>query len=1082
MPKQLLVTFTPIRSCLVHLPSPWANALIDQGKLPQNVMVELSWPSQGTTQKAYCGWSGEASKPLDPNAVFKYGNPPPDVLAIDPQFGQAIGISEGQLVNVEFCRNVPECVSVHVEPHTEDDWEILELHAGYVEDNLLSQIRAVYNNQLMCVWIHGRTLVRLRVAEISPASPYVKLTTNAEVIVAPKVRQSTKPADIAASKILSAQQQQAAPHVCLRNLPYTLPDAHGVWIHPDDSQESGLVRISKVIPAFAGRSQPSEDTQSEPHTDKDIKAVYASVTLSTLVPRNHVHIESYLSDSLEIKPFDRIKVSTVTSKKNPTVSITLRRLSSPAPTSVIKLGLDTASNGIKIWPSLSKATWAQGLDDPIVLTHGMKIRLQVNGKSVACVIQLSPQKGLFSSTQTTAEQDIYAKFTRAAVQKASINVGEDISKSSITKEEQPPTKPKKLITMGGVDTIYGQLHRYTHANLAERDLKSQLNVPGSGGVLVTGAHGAGKTSLVKKLMEDVYHDPGCLVYTITVQCSELVDERVPVFKDMLQKWFDEAAWCAPSVLFFDDLDRLIPAEVEHADSTRSRHLAELFSRMARTMTSRHPIMIIATSQQQQSLHPTMITHHVFTELRHVNPPTRDERKQIMHAIMSEGLDVLSQSLPNIDLVAVASDTEGYLAADLTALVERAVHESAVRNIRSYDATNPIATERLELTQQDFVSARQGFVPSSLRGVKLQSSTVQWTDIGGLHETRKALLETLEWPTKYAAVFSQCPLRLRSGLMLYGYPGCGKTLLASAVAKECGLNFISVKGPEILNKYIGASEKSVRDLFDRAQAAKPCVLFFDEFDSIAPRRGHDSTGVTDRVVNQMLTQMDGAEGLDGVYVLAATSRPDLIDPALLRPGRLDKALLCGMPSFEERLDILEALSHKMTLASDVDLTHYAQNTEGFTGADLQGFFYNAHLEAIHDSMDINSFREQQKKQGPKEEKNGFVMIGKAAVKTPLTLAEKGHISQRLAMIQQGEQNHKQSALKDEPKQEVSISNSHTAAIQQSHLDKSLKSTRPSITADERLRLQLIYDEFVTGRTGELKSGEGAKGVGKRSTLG
>lgn len=188
--------------------------------------------------------------------------------------------------------------------------------------------------------------------------------------------------------------------------------------------------------------------------------------------------------------------------------------------------------------------------------------------------------------------------------------------------------------------------------------------------------------------------------------------------------------------------------------------------------------------------------------------------------------------------------------------------------------------------------------------------------------------------------------------MYGFPGCGKTLLASAVAKECGLNFISVKGPEILNKYIGASEKSVRDLFERAQAARPCVLFFDEFDSIAPKRGHDSTGVTDRVVNQMLTQMDGAEGLEGVYVLAATSRPDLIDPALLRPGRLDKSLLCDMPNAQDRLEIMQACARKIAMSADVDLQDYVDETEGYSGADLQAVVYNAHLECIHSSIAAN----------------------------------------------------------------------------------------------------------------------------------
>lgn len=188
--------------------------------------------------------------------------------------------------------------------------------------------------------------------------------------------------------------------------------------------------------------------------------------------------------------------------------------------------------------------------------------------------------------------------------------------------------------------------------------------------------------------------------------------------------------------------------------------------------------------------------------------------------------------------------------------------------------------------------------------------------------------------------------------MYGYPGCGKTLLASAVAASFGLNFISVKGPELLNKYIGASEKAVRDLFERAQAAKPAVLFFDEFESIAPRRGHDSTGVTDRVVNQLLTEMDGAQGLEGVYVLAATSRPDLIDPALLRPGRLDKSVLCDMPGAEERAEILRTVAKKLEVGREVEgrWDEIGERTEGWSGADLQALLYNAHLGVVHEEVE------------------------------------------------------------------------------------------------------------------------------------
>lgn len=467
--------------------------------------------------------------------------------------------------------------------------------------------------------------------------------------------------------------------------------------------------------------------------------------------------------------------------------------------------------------------------------------------------------------------------------------------------------------------------------------------------------------------------------------------------------------------------------------------------------------------------------------------------------MSRGHERLSKSIVDLDLVSIATETEGYLAADLKALIERAVHEGAVRSIRqrihgsNNDVDSGVDVETpphpFTLTQEDFQKAQEGFVPSSLRGVKLQSSGVNWADIGGLNETRKTLLETLEWPTKYASIFANCPLRLRSGLLLFGYPGCGKTLLASAVAKECGLNFISVKGPEILNKYIGASEKSVRDLFERAQAARPCVLFFDEFDSIAPRRGHDSTGVTDRVVNQMLTQMDGAEGLDGVYVLAATSRPDLIDPALLRPGRLDKALLCGMPDVQERLEILQALARKMTLADNVDLEYYAERTEGLSGADLQAFLYNAHLESIHSAIAIESFEERSKGSGtPQDEKSTFVIFGGnqgLEKKAPMTLAERGQIESRLNMIKKAyNAEQEQHTVAKTPQADIDQieEQKHSAVITLEHLEKSLKNTRPSNTIEEHIRLKAIYDEFVTGRTGELPSGEAAKGIGKRTTLG
>ncbi|CAO3681391.1 Peroxisome biosynthesis protein pex1 [Rhizopus azygosporus] len=1090
MPKTLIVQFTPIRSCLVHLPGKWVNALLDQKKLPQNVILEISPVDQKTTKKVYCGWSGESSKPLPPNSVFTLGpNGKLDVLEMDPQLGTAIGLQEGQKVNVDFCRNVPECSTVHVEPLTEDDWEILELHAGYVEDNLLSQVRTVYNNQIMCVWIHGKTLVKLVVGGIEPKHEYAKLTNQSEVIVAPKVRKTTQSSPSEESALTSSTPKKMQPSVTVRAAP--CDESVGdlcVHVHPDcitslrneNGQAPQRVRLAKLIPFFltSSSSRREEEQQQETEEIPIAKALFATLVLSTQVPLRHVMIGSVLKKSLEIKDFDMIKISTIGIKKSSAGSLVLRRFVAPTgPVSTIKLGLESSQQQVQqklqFEADCTTATkeWLSAQKGEYVISQGMVIDLKVKDKMEQFLIQLATGQSLFSSSTLLQDEEQFVVLSPN--QKISIEFGEDISKAPSVDSKKDKSESIKV---GGVDKLLNRIEQYTLANLAEKELKASLGVPGSGGILLTGAHGSGKTSIVHQVMRSVRKS---LIYTLPVNCSELSDERIPVIKETLQKWLDEAAWHSPSLIFFDNLDRLIPAELEHADSTRSRHIAELFVRMVSRACQRHAIMVIATSQQQQSIHPALITHHVLSELCHLQPPNREERKLIMESIMSQGSDVLKKSLPSIDLVSVASETEGFLAADIKAFIERTVHEGAVRSIKKkMDALKQgVAVDNadLVLTQADFSKARQGFVPSSLRGVKLQSSGVNWSDIGGLNETRKALLETLEWPTKYAAVFSQCPLRLRSGLLLYGYPGCGKTLLASAVAKECGLNFISVKGPEILNKYIGASEKSVRDLFERAQAAKPCVLFFDEFDSIAPRRGHDSTGVTDRVVNQMLTQMDGAEGLDGVYVLAATSRPDLIDPALLRPGRLDKALLCGMPSVEERLEILQALSSKMKLAANVDLRVYAERTEGFSGADLQGFLYNAHLEAIHGSIQIETFKESNDNKR-QEKQNEFVMNDNN--KVGLTLAEKGQISQRLAMIKKEIQNVK----KETPVKSEVVQPQHEAEITIDYLESSLRSTRPSITIEEYYRLKAIYDEFVTGRTGELPSGEAAKGIGKRSTLG
>ncbi|KAF6086545.1 peroxisomal biogenesis factor 1 [Phyllostomus discolor] len=469
----------------------------------------------------------------------------------------------------------------------------------------------------------------------------------------------------------------------------------------------------------------------------------------------------------------------------------------------------------------------------------------------------------------------------------------------------------------------------------------------NGALLLTGGKGSGKSTLAKAVCREAFDILDAHVEI--VDCEALRGKRLENIQKTLEAAFLEAAWRQPAVVLLDDLDLLAgrpaPPEQEHSpEVVQSQRLAHALNDILKDFISMGSLVaLIATSQSQHSLHPSLVSAqgiHTFQCVHHIQPPDQEQRYEILHNVIKNKLDCDINKFTDLDLQRIAKETEGFVARDFTVLVDRAIHSRL-----SYQSIS--TREELVLTTLDFQKALQGFIPASLRNVNLHKpQDLGWDKIGGLHEVRQILMDTIQLPAKYPELFANLPIRQRTGVLLYGPPGTGKTLLAGVIARESGMNFISVKGPELLSKYIGASEQAVRDIFIRAQAAKPCILFFDEFESIAPRRGHDNTGVTDRVVNQLLTQLDGVEGLQGVYVLAATSRPDLIDPALLRPGRLDKCVYCPPPDQVSRLEILNVLSDCLPLADDVDLQHVASVTDSFTGADLKALLYNAQLEALH----------------------------------------------------------------------------------------------------------------------------------------
>ncbi|XP_070537821.1 peroxisomal ATPase PEX1-like [Ptychodera flava] len=529
----------------------------------------------------------------------------------------------------------------------------------------------------------------------------------------------------------------------------------------------------------------------------------------------------------------------------------------------------------------------------------------------------------------------------------------------------------RLRDLGGVNDLSRQALDHLKISLGIRPLANYICKPNrglfNGGLLIYGPKGIGKSTLARSLSREVSEWP-YLSHTTIIQCKQLKGKRVENIRKIWEEAFQEAFWRQPSVILLDGLDHVTSAplgpeqELGPEAVYNTRVAQTLKDIILSSLSANHRVALIATSKSQKTIHSSLVATrgtHIFQNMVEMTPPNAVARKEILKSVIESKIEVDMRSIDAINMENFGLKTEGFVARDIVTVVERAIHTASGRKLYSNRCDVAMETEdeseEILLTNMDFTVALENFTPLSLLNVPLHSpGKLGWQDVGGLTEVKNILVETLELPAKYPGLFNSCPLRLRSGLLLYGPPGTGKTLLAGIVAKECGLRFISIKGPELLSKYIGASEQAVRDMFTRAQSAKPCILFFDEFDSLAPRRGHDSTGVTDRVVNQLLTQLDGVESLEGVYVLAATSRPDLIDPALLRPGRLDKCLYCPLPNKEERLEILQALSRYLDLDAEVQLETLAEKCEGFTGADFKALLYNAQLEAIHKAIGSENY--------------------------------------------------------------------------------------------------------------------------------
>ncbi|BGP12537.1 hypothetical protein JCM10213_007619 [Rhodosporidiobolus nylandii] len=1089
MGRTATLHFTPLRNCLCNLPLSLHAPLVQRGVAPQSIAVQLTVkPGQGApgpVAPVVLGWTGLPSAAVAPSLHGGRGQPQSeDRVEVDPQFAQMLGagLKEGMQVSIELLRELPTAATVNVTPLSADDWEILETNAEFVEMFLLNQVRAVKEGMTIGCWVSGTTLVRFVVDSNTPStSSPLLLTSSTELIVAPKTRHTSTPASSTKHDLStpSAPSLPAGSNIewdytrrkLLRLLPLQLEPAELSFAHVNERPGNDALFVSPSLSRAVRRAFPLGRI-TVAHYPRPLPAAAKSGSNAGAGAEQQPQEDQGMGKEEARSTEGRVYASEQVQEGHVWAGKKVRR----------ELGLEEGERAYEL------------------LRIAAPLSLQAKKAKAAKEQQQAgsaPGSGLTSPklNGSAPRTSLPSKVSTASHPRSAAISPLNASSSMASAPPAPPPAP-----LAGVDAQLSSLKSHIVNCLAARTLASSSSASLGGGiradaapgVLITGSSGAGKTGLVKQVAREMAVDQRVLAHTIYVDCAKHADERLPTLKGRIKDWFDEACWHAPSVLVLDNLDRMLAAEVEHADSFPSLHAAQTFLSLAVAALAARPVVLLATAQGSTSLHPLLTSTHLLGETVPLRGPNKTGRRDILQSLVNAKTSSSSSSsngatltADGLNCAAIAASTEGYLPADLRDLVDRAVHQAAMRTMGSKAESGAA----LSLLPADFDAAQKGFTPLSLRDVKLQKSEVQWADIGGLHEARKTLRETLEWPTKYGAIFAGCPLRLRSGLLLYGYPGCGKTLLASAVAKECGLNFISVKGPEILNKYIGASEKSVRDLFDRAQAAKPCILFFDEFDSIAPKRGHDSTGVTDRVVNQMLTQMDGAEGLDGVYVLAATSRPDLIDPALLRPGRLDKSILCDMPSYEDRLEIMQSAALKIHLSPSASssLSTLAKQTDGYSGADLQALIYNAHLDAVHatiaPSVGADGVVGGVGGRESGEEIN-YVAIGGKEEKV-LSRAEQAGVNKRLELILSAmkESQHTSAAKKKTPTASSGSPSSRPITyVEENHLQKSLQTTRPSVPVEELARLRRIYDEFVSGRSANgLPSGEASDEVGGRASL-
>jgi transitional endoplasmic reticulum ATPase len=515
--------------------------------------------------------------------------------------------------------------------------------------------------------------------------------------------------------------------------------------------------------------------------------------------------------------------------------------------------------------------------------------------------------------------------------------------------------------VGGLHEEIQRVREMVELPLRHPELFQRLGIDPPKGVLLHGPPGCGKTLLARAVANESEAN------FFSINGPEIMSKFYGESEARLREIFQQAQQNAPSIIFIDELDAIAPKREEVTGEVERRVVAQLLALMD-GLSGRGNVIVIGATNRPGALDPALRRPGRFDREIEIGVPDKKGRHEILQ-IHTRGMP-----LADVDIKKLSEITHGYTGADLSSLGR----ETAMKALRRYlpqinleeERIPPSVLEKMEVNMEDFTNAYKEITPTAMREVYIEVPTIHWTDIGGLDEVKQDLKEAVEWPMKNPEIFTRLGIKPPKGILLYGPPGCGKTLLARAVATESEANFITIKGPEIFSKWVGESEKAIREVFRKARMAAPAVIFFDEIDSLSPRRGlgFADGGVTERVISQLLTEIDGIVTLEDIVVIAATNRPDIVDPAVLRPGRFDRLIYVPEPDEKSRLQIVKIYTKNMPLAKDVSLEGLNEMTKNYSGADIEALCRESAMYALR--RDVNTkevtmrdFQEAMKRIGP-----------------------------------------------------------------------------------------------------------------------